>query len=179
MKEDKETKTVNKIYEPEGDPEAKSGTDQFPRVAVKRQEIKKAIVITSIVIIVIVLSLMLTLVEINIGGYYNAPILKCGCGHKTILYFNKGKVVMYNMGHESYNEGGKYSNKKWYLSESEYLKFKACALGVTIYNESGDRLFLWRSLSYTFGLGKDIAPFTFEDQSLYEYIGETKYLFRK
>jgi len=51
MKEDKETKTVNKIYNPDkacpgldpGDPEAKSGSDQYPRVEKKSRALKISI----------------------------------------------------------------------------------------------------------------------------------------
>ena len=44
MTEDKKTKTVNKVYDPEKDSEAKSGTDQFPRLERKGRKGKKILI---------------------------------------------------------------------------------------------------------------------------------------
>jgi hypothetical protein len=90
--EDKETKTVNKICDPDkacpgldpGDPEAKSGTDQYPRVERKSVKIKK---ISSKIKIISTIVMALALVMLNIFPSATGPwILPLSIFEESLSY---------------------------------------------------------------------------------------------
>jgi hypothetical protein len=103
----------------------------------------------------------------NVNGFYEIPEFTCACGHRTVIRFHDGNVVLYTFGHGTINDCGTYSSGKWHFEQNVPMYLHANLLGVWVSTKNGSN-FLWKSANQDKLLAK-VSLFNDDQGSLYSY----------